>query len=790
MDNPTQSNSDIAANNQIQPTSATAPDQITPNDTGVQQIPNPIAKDTPASVGVTPPSPTATSPSATPPPSPTAKAAIQQAKQPAVPNTPADIHTSVFKNVLGILGGGANRPVIDPKTGQPQVDANGQVVMGKASVKSLGASILAGALSAMAAGMATPTTYHELGGGRTIADNSAAFGAGVNASQPMTQQGAQARAQGQADQNTARKNAATAQQYEAADHNLKLHAAMLGNLKLQGDVMKQGVQDDAPLIDAMKLNPTATGPDGKPLSMISGEHVSEKDLQKMMADGTSHVTRDSVLRDGVANVYDDQGKQVMNPDGTPRQEYTYTVYNHDAEVAMTDEMKKDNPNLQYVATGTSVPMAVLAKGTREKAETANAQGYTDQWAKQVSDFKGGKPVTVDLKAAMAKDPYLKKLIPQLGRYAGMEPDQVITQMDKDKVDPILIGKFSNLFGGIDRDKMQLQRADEVLKQKDQETEQKIKDEADQKRQTPEGQLDLRKKQLEIDALTQAAASVKASQDGIKIPDNFTPNPHAVSMDSTELSKTLTTQGVEIPANFQALYAIGHNAASLSTLSNNPRPKTGIMPRDQALSFIRTFINPQFQEGDYAANANLQKELRSTMVGKAGGTIISAGTASTHMDMLAKAADSLNNGNLTDWNNIKAQLGIKTGDPDPLVFKAITQKLNEEIEKVTSGGAPMQASLKEAADNLGVQHSPEQIKSVLKGYVGLMNGRISEIDDRSYQYTGRHIPVSANMTRVFNANGFTVPGQPAGSKPLYSGDTVIGFTSDGGKTMIPAPAPVR
>jgi hypothetical protein len=92
---------------------------------------------------------------------------------------------------------------------------------------------------------------------------------------------------------------------------------------------------------------------------------------------------------------------------------------------------------------------------------ANAQAYTDQWAKQVSDFKGGKPVNVDIKSAVSKDPYLQKLIPQLGRYAGMAPDQAIEQMRKDNVDPALIGKFSNMFGGIDAVGMNQKRIDDL-----------------------------------------------------------------------------------------------------------------------------------------------------------------------------------------------------------------------------------------------------------------------------------------------------------------------------------------
>jgi hypothetical protein len=744
----TPSNSDIAAQNPLQTTPSTVSDN---------QIPNPIPATSPASLGVTP-TPIPDKPTAPAPPTP------PPAPKPSP--TPQDVHTSIFKNILGTLAGGSNRPVMGPN-GQPQTDANGNVVMAPASKKALGASILAGALSAMVAGMATPDKRTDLGGGRSVADYSGAVDAGAQAGQATTQKGTQATAQAQVDANTAR-------QYTTTDHNLKMHAAMLGNLKLQGDVMNEGVQQDAPLIDAMKLNPTITDGQGNVLSAIKGEHVSETALQKMMADGGAHVTRDSVLRDGVQNVYDENGKQIMNPDGTPRQEYTYTVYDHNAQVALTDELKKGNPALQYVAQGTNVPMAVLGKYNLERTQTRNAQGFVNQWAQQVAEHNGDeKAKPIDIKAAIAKDPYLRKLVPQLGRYAGMEPDQAMAQMDKDGVDPTLIGKFGELLGGVDRNAWSLDRADKVLAQKSEEAEKKAKELADEKRLTPEGQQDLEHKKLENEALRQAAAMVTASSQGIVIPKNFVPNPNAVTMESDALSKELSDKGVQIPPNFPALYAIAHNAADLTTLTNNPRPKSGIMPREQGLSFIRTFLNPQYQEGDFKANANLQRELESTRQGTAGGSLLAAGTASNHLALLADQADKLANMDEPVINSVANALGVAVGKSPAVTFRAIAQQVNSEVAKVVAGGQPHEAELKQFEENLNNAQSPEQIKNVIKAYIGLMNGRIGEIDDRSMQYMGRHVKgISPTTVDVFNKNGFTVPGQPKGS---------TGTFQSGGKT---------
>jgi hypothetical protein len=754
-DNTPQTTSSTVSDNSIPSPAATPP---------TYQVPNPIPAGTPASLGIATPvtltaGPTAAAPNANAPavrPAAPTPSPAQQAQQ---------LHTSIFTKILGTLAGGTNRPVMGAN-GQPQTDASGQVVMAPASKKALGASILAGALSAMVAGMASPSKFNEVAPGRFQQDFSGAAAAGAAAGQPFTQAGSQAAAQEKA-------NAATAAQYSATDHNLKLHAAMLGNLKLQGEVMNQGVQDDAPLIEAMKLNPTTTDANGKELSAISGEHVSETALQKMMADGSTHVTRDSVLRDGVSNVYDDNGKQIFNPDGTPRQEYTYSVYDHNAEIAMTDEMKKDNPRLANVAAGTTVPIAVLAKGNREKMDMQNAQGFVNQWANQVADFNGSTAKPVDIKAAIAKDPYLRKLVPQLGRYAGMEPDQVITQMDKDGVDPALIGKFSNLFGGIDKNAWNLQRANELQKQKDKDAEEKATAEANAKRQTPEGQAELKHKQLENQQLSQAIAQAQAQGQGIQVPRNFTANPKSAQMDAGTLQSDLASKGVSVPSNFAALYAIAHNDADLATLPTTPRKGVNVMPRDQALSYIKTFINPQYNEGDYSASKKLSGELASTRTGTAGGTLLSAGTAANHLNLLEQAGQALNNNDVQGINKLANSFGIAVGKSPAVTFQAIAEQVNNEVAKVVSGGNPNEPELKANRDTLNRDQSPEQIKNVIRAYIGLMNGRIGEIDDRSMQYFGRHVKgISPTTVQVFNKNGFVAPGQvvvvdPTGKQRFFN-----------------------
>src|SRR5208282_5140962 len=334
------------------------------------------------------------------------------------------------------------------------------------------------------------------------------------------------------------------------------------------------------------------------------------------------------------------------------------------------------------------------------------------------------------------------------------------------------------------EKMSNDREARVLDLKNREAENRLAAEEAAKEKTPEGQAKLENARLDVQLKRQQVAQNAATAAAVQVPQGFVADPRANELDSNTLRSQLSSKGVTIPPDWEALYSIGHNDADLATYTSNPRKGGQTMPRPQALAFIRTYINPNFNEGDFKANANLIKEIRDTKVGTAGGSLMAGGVAAQHLDMLQQAADALKNNNVQLINSIAAKVGVATGSPAPVIFKAIGQKLNEEVEKVTSGGTPQVASLKEALDNLNVAESPEQIQGVINAYVGLMNGRYSEIDARANQYTGRHIPVSPMAAKVFNKNGYKVPGQPDLSyKPVINDDKIIGWTNNGGKTMV-------
>ena len=245
------------------------------------------------------------------------------------------------------------------------------------------------------------------------------------------------------------------------------------------------------------------------------------------------------------------------------------------------------------------------------------------------------------------------------------------------------------------------------------------------------------------------------------PTGFVFNPDAPTMDSPTLKQDLTKQGVKLPANFEALYGIAHNANPLTTLPPNPRKGSNQMSAQEGLAFIRQYINPNYQEGDYAAAASLSKELASTRQGTAGGTLYNAGTASQHLELLDEAAKALNNNDTQALNHLANTFGVAVGKSPAVTFKAIAEQVNGEVGKVVAGGTPHEAELAELRSNLNSDQSPEQTKNVIRAYVKLMAGRINEINDRSQQYFNRDVKgVSPTTVKVFNKYGVPAPGQVA------------------------------
>jgi hypothetical protein len=297
------------------------------------------------------------------------------------------------------------------------------------------------------------------------------------------------------------------------------------------------------------------------------------------------------------------------------------------------------------------------------------------------------------------------------------------------------------------------------------------------------------------------------------PDNFTYKPEYMNLNAVDLEKQLRADGVKIPTNFPALYKVAkYQASAVTTLPARTWQKgaPNEMDSQTGKTYITRFINPEYDEPKYATAQKVRLENASGNY-KNGAAIQNAGTAANHLELLRQAGEALSNGNIQGINRIANELGIQVGQPQPLVFKAIAEKVNQEVEKVAAGGTtPYKDSIENGLSNIATKNSPAQLESVIKAYTGLLAGRLSAIDYNALENTDEHLNnVHPAVTQLMQRYGFetpwagngqqsqtqsnpnqnkqpVIPGQRPNETPVYVQGKVVGFTMPGKNGMRPVP----
>ena len=655
---------------------------------------------------------------------------------------PTQQHTGWFHGMMQRMNQGDSVPVRD-RNGNPVMGPDGRPQMQPLTSKQMGRSILAGVLSAMAA-----TEQHQPyrnGNGIWVNPSNEAVGAARQAFQAGRPQAQQAKANEQL-------QAQRTQQYATYKANVDMFkmAHEMSDMKFKD--RQTAVAGFAPAYEA------AMRGEIEGFDPAQGD-FSEDEARKQMAtlDPTTHMM--------VPN-----GKVVQHLDasGNPTGEsdvHWMILPGQNGKITLTKAMIKAAGLPETTKEGAQVPLTQWSDLTRRASSAHIIGSLVDQVAATLDiKDKAGKPVTLD--------------VPKFVKAAQMTPDQTSEFQGLDRNDPVkfqtglekinqetqgrLHQALSDQGINIDSKTWADQQKADLKKQEAEElakiTAEKVKIEKEAAANTPAGQADLKNKQLEIKLKEQQLNQNMAASQGLDVPKGFVPNPDPMALSANDIQSDLQKKGVKVPDNFAALYAIAHNDAALTTYSASPRKGVPVMPQATALAFIRQYLNPGYQEADYAAGANLKKEIASTRTGTAGGSLLAAGTAVNHLDLLMQAADRLNNNDIVALNKLANNLGIQVGKSPAVTFKGISEFVNEEVGKVTAGGQPREAELKAYRDTLNSDQSPQQTRDVVKSYIGLMAGRVNEINTRNQQYFGRDVKgVSPAVARVFTKYGFETPG---------------------------------
>jgi hypothetical protein len=697
-----------------------------------------------------------------PPVQPTAAPQAQpnqpNAAQPnaAQPNAdPMDAHVSVYRKFLQ----GFKSPV------GSYVDPSGNV---KPTNISLGRTVLASVL----AGMMSPTQYRDTPYGPVVSGSATAAGAFAAGQGVIAKQQQEAQALSDKEQSVRLMNVKN----NIDQVHLMAALAQQKHQDLQGAVDSNSLfLKDLEAYDAQQ-------PDSKN-KLILATGLTFKQAMDSPQFGQGKMTRNNLVMSGSQDIYDPQtGQTTIEP--------TFTLINPDAHVALSPEAIKTietiNPSFtglsevtggnvrlpvhQYLAAMNQVSTVQAAESFFKRAD--EALGISDNFdlSAAVKKNRNLMPAIMAAENAISSGGSTADALARIQQTAGssaifdamgVSQDDVTKYINKVKNEEARQTALAKEGGIGDKAPAPPQMiADLTAAAKKLHPDQA---QAIMAGINPAGLTVGEAEKIKNNILQAQNSNVTNAQPTAAgpTPTGFVFNPDAPTMDSPTLRTNLQKQGVKLPANFEALYGIAHNANPLTTLPPNPRKGSNQMSAQEGLAFIRQYINPNYQEGDYAAAASLSKELASTRQGTAGGTLYNAGTASQHLELLDEAAKALNNNDTQALNHLANTFGVAIGKSPAVTFKAIAEQVNGEVGKVVAGGTPHEAELAELRSNLNSDQSPEQTKNVIRAYVKLMAGRISEINDRSQQYFNRDVKgVSPTTVKVFNKYGVPAPGQVA------------------------------
>ena len=260
--------------------------------------------------------------------------------------------------------------------------------------------------------------------------------------------------------------------------------------------------------------------------------------------------------------------------------------------------------------------------------------------------------------------------------------------------------------------------------------------------------------------------------GMKLPDNYKPIQNARALPVADVRKALTDQGIQLPNDFDQLWAIDHMKGDIKDYPSRVTKGSGQKSLSQAATQIRALIDPDFDETKFPAIKKQVEEFSSVKPNTAGGNIVSFNTATSHLDQLYRASQALQNNDVQAWNGIKNELGLQLGSSPKVVFDAIRGALVGELGKTFKGGP---ADIPERADiekNISDKASPEQMADWAKTEARLMQSKSQALINQYYAWTGELPPnaIDAHTAAAFKRLGIDpYHGLPGGAKVGESGN---------------------
>jgi hypothetical protein len=188
-----------------------------------------------------------------------------------------------------------------------------------------------------------------------------------------------------------------------------------------------------------------------------------------------------------------------------------------------------------------------------------------------------------------------------------------------------------------------------------------------------------------------------------------------------------------------------------------------MDSQTGISYIRQFINPEYDDKMYASAKKATTEV-ADMNSNVGKAIFNTNTAVNHLQLLQQAAAQLakttGDSRLPLLNSLAVKFGVETGNSAPTVFKAIANKVNQEVERASAGGAtPFKDEIAGGKDILSSSNPEKVTNDIVNSYMGLMAGRMSAADENLYRTAQKHLwNIEPSTTAAFQQHGYDTPWQ--------------------------------
>jgi hypothetical protein len=271
----------------------------------------------------------------------------------------------------------------------------------------------------------------------------------------------------------------------------------------------------------------------------------------------------------------------------------------------------------------------------------------------------------------------------------------------------------------------------------------------------------------------AEAKVKMMKDTqLTLPEGFKTPEAAFHMNADDLGRALQAQGVQLPADFNNIYALGHYKAKPEDYPQRVTQGTGQIDRKTAMSRARAFVNPNLDEMNYGAIQKMVTSFADPKQGTAGGNVVAYNTAASHLEQLYNLTQAVKQRDIKAINAVQQAYGVETGTNDyKPVFNAIRDALTGELGKTFKGAAADIEERRAIEKNVSADMAPQLVQGWAKQSAALMLSKSQALIGQYYGYTGELPPnaLDPHTVQVYKNLGIDpYHGLPEGARVSVGG----------------------